>query len=121
MDPAIVYATTKGGDARNVPRTDPFSLPSKLRLLEISPTATRSRAAIWLATSSASAPEPLPQLMQPKPTRLKPSVSSAALTPALLSIAGTTREPGENEVLIQGFARSPLATAFRASSPAAII
>src|SRR5579863_3500272 len=44
-----------------------------------------------------------------------------SVRPAFVSIAGTTREPGENDVLTQGFARSPFATALRATSPAAII
>src|ERR1700722_9113518 len=98
-----------------------FKRPSKLRLPEIMPTATRSRAAIAAARASASAPEPLPQVMQPNPTRWKPRPSNASASPAFASIAGTTREPGENEVLTQGLVRNPLATALRASRPAAII
>src|SRR5215467_14698899 len=86
-----------------LPISDAFSRPSKLRLLEISPTATRSRAAISAAIGAASDPEPLPHAMQPNPARWKPSASSAADTPAFASIAGTTREPGENDVLIHGF------------------
>ena len=98
-----------------------FRRPSKFRLLEITPTATSSRAAISAAIAWASAPEPLPQLMQPKPTRWKPRAFSAWSRPALASMAGTTREPGEKEVFTQGLARSPFATALRASKPAAII
>ena len=44
-----------------------------------------------------------------------------SVRPAFVSIAGTTREPGENDVFTHGFARSPFATALRATRPAAII
>ena len=61
------------------------------------------------------------QLVQPKPTRLKPSLSRSFCRPDLSRYSATTCEPGASEVFTQGFALRPFATAFLASRPAATI
>src|SRR6202022_807834 len=61
------------------------------------------------------------QVVQPKPTRLKPSWSSSFCKPDLSRYSATTCEPGASEVLTQGLTVKPLATALRASSPAPTI
>ncbi len=96
------------------------SRPSKLRLVEITPSTTKSSCATASVTACGSGPAPPPQVMQPNPTRLKPSVSSASCSPARFSMADTTREPGENDVFTHGLACNPRAAALRASRPAAI-
>ena len=58
------------------------------------------------------------QVVQPKPTRLKPSLSRSPCRPALSRYSATTWEPGASEVLTHGLAFRPLATALRASRPA---
>src|SRR5512140_1880093 len=70
---------------------------------------------------AGSGPELPMQVVQPKPTRLKPSLSRSACRPALARYSATTCEPGASEVLTQGLTVRPLATALRASRPAAII
>src|SRR5215469_6397389 len=74
-----------------------------------------------LEISGASGPELPMQVVQPNATRLKPSLSRSACRPDLLRYSATTCEPGASEVLTQGLAVSPLATALRAKSPAPIM
>src|SRR3954453_18529842 len=69
--------------------------------------------------SSGSGPEFPMQVVQPKPTRLKPSLSRSAWRPDFLKYSSTICDPGASEVLTHGFVLSPLATALRASNPAA--
>ena len=61
------------------------------------------------------------QVVQPKPTRLKPSVSRSFCRPDFSRYSATTCEPGASEVFTHGFAFRPFATAFLASRPAATI
>ena len=61
------------------------------------------------------------QLVQPKPTRLKPMLSRSFCRPDLSRYSATTWLPGASEVFTQGFGFSPRATAFFASNPAATI
>jgi len=61
------------------------------------------------------------QVVQPKPTRLKPSASSGSCRPDFSRYSPTTCDPGASEVFTHGLERRPLATALRASSPAPII
>src|SRR5438270_6065830 len=68
--------------------------------------------------SSCSGPELPMQVVQPKPTRLKPSLSRSFCRPDLSRYSATTWEPGASEVFTHGFTDNPLATALRASSPA---
>ncbi len=59
------------------------------------------------------------QVVQPKPTRLKPSLSRSVWRPDFLKYSATICEPGASDVLTHGFVLRPLATALRASRPAA--
>ena len=61
------------------------------------------------------------QVVQPKPTTLKPSLSSDFCRPEAVRYSATTCEPGAREVFTQGLAVRPSAAALRASRPAAII
>src|SRR5438309_84840 len=61
------------------------------------------------------------QVVQPEPTRLKPSFSSGSVRPARSRYSVTTFEPGASDVLTHGFERSPRASALRARMPAPII
>ena len=61
------------------------------------------------------------QVVQPYPTRWKPSCSSGSVSPARSRYSVTTFEPGASEVLTHGFERRPRATALRARMPAPII
>jgi hypothetical protein len=70
--------------------------------------------------SSGSGPELPIQVVQPKPTRLNPTLSRSPCNPELARYSATTWLPGASEVLTQGFAFRPLAAALRASSPAPI-
>src|SRR3984957_19681013 len=70
--------------------------------------------------SSGSGPELPMQVVQPKPTRLKPTLSSSSCSPELARYSATTWLPGASEVFTQGFAVRPLAAALRARSPAPI-
>src|SRR5271157_1764228 len=74
-----------------------------------------------LEISGASGPELPMQVVQPKPTRLKPSASRSFCRPDLSRYSATTCEPGANEVLTHGLTVRPFAIAFRAKSPAAIM
>ena len=71
--------------------------------------------------SSGSGPELPMQVVQPKPTRLKPSVSRSFCSPDFARYSPTTCEPGASEVFTQGFEVRPFLTALRASRPAPII
>src|ERR1700712_4391360 len=70
--------------------------------------------------SSGSGPELPMQVVQPKPTRLKPTLSRSSCSPELERYSATTWLPGASEVLTQGLAFSPLAAALRANRPAPI-
>src|ERR1700675_4905379 len=70
--------------------------------------------------SSGSGPELPMQVVQPKPIRLKPTLSSASCRPEFERYSATTWLPGASEVLTQGFPVRPLAAPLRASSPAPI-
>src|ERR1700684_2620455 len=71
--------------------------------------------------ASCNGPEFPMQVVQPKPTRLKPSLSRSVWRPAFLKYSSTTCEPGASDVLTHGFTLNPFSTAFLASKPAAII
>src|SRR5207302_6718766 len=113
--------TTSGGDARKFARTSAFTRPSKLRLPDSTAAATRSCSLIALEISGASGPELPMQVVQPKPTRLKPSRSRSTWRPDLARYSATTCEPGASEVFTHGLTLRPLAYALRASSPAPTI
>src|SRR5215471_12805466 len=68
--------------------------------------------------SGGRGPELPMQVVQPKPTRLKPSPSRSFCSPDLSRYSATTCEPGASEVLTHGLTVRPLATALRASRPA---
>src|ERR1700691_5862482 len=76
---------------------------------------------IDLEISSGNGPELPMQVVQPKPTRLKPSLSRSCCNPDLARYSPTTCDPGASDVFTHGLAVRPFATALRASSPAAII
>src|SRR6218665_894222 len=94
--------------------------PSKLRLPDSTPAAIRPLSLIVLEIGAGSGPELPMQVVQPKPTRLKPSASSESCRPDLPRYSATTWDPGASDVLTQGLDVRPLATAWRASKPAAI-
>src|SRR5277367_3801276 len=73
-----------------------------------------------LEMSSCSGPEFPMQVVQPKPTRLKPTLSRSVWSPELERYSATTWLPGASDVFTQGFAFNPLAAALRASRPAPI-
>src|SRR5713226_1477153 len=95
--------------------------PSKLRLPLNTETTTRLRASTSAATSSGSGPLLPMHVVQPYPTRLKPSFSRYGVRPALFRYSVTTFDPGARLVFTHGWLESPRSTAFLASSPAAII
>src|SRR5947199_10165848 len=70
--------------------------------------------------SSGSGPELPMQVVQPKPTRLKPTLSRWSCRPELARYSATTWLPGASDVFTQGFAVRPLAAALRANNPAPI-
>src|SRR5436305_3817819 len=70
--------------------------------------------------SSGSGPELPMQVVQPKPIRLKPTLSRSFCRPELARYSATTWLPGASEVFTQGLALSPLAAALRANRPAPI-
>src|SRR5450759_5056529 len=70
--------------------------------------------------SGANGPELPIQVVQPKPTRLKPSLSSDFWSPEAERYSATTWLPGASEVLTQGLTPIPFAMALRASRPAPI-
>src|ERR1041384_1198591 len=73
-----------------------------------------------LDTFAGSGPELPMQVVQPKPTRLKPIASRYFCRPAFSRYSATTWLPGASEVLTQGLEVRPLATALRATRAAAI-
>src|ERR1700742_3805384 len=73
---------------------------------------------IDLEISSGSGPELPMQVVQPKPTRLKPILSRSFCRPELARYSATTWLPGASEVLTQGLTLRPLARALRARRPA---
>src|SRR5690606_4373028 len=94
--------------------------PSKLRLPERTPAAIRPLSLIVFEIGPGSGPELPMQVVQPKPTRLKPSASRSVCRPDLARYSPTTCDPGASEVLTHGLVFRPLATALRARRPAAI-
>src|ERR1700674_1016646 len=74
-----------------------------------------------LEVSGARGPELPMQVVQPKPTRLKPSLSRSFCRPDLSRYSATTWDPGASEGFTHGFTFRPLAIALRANSPAPII
>src|SRR5437867_5739923 len=95
--------------------------PSKLRLPLSTDTTTRLSASTSAATSSGSGPLLPMQVVQPYPTRLKPSCSRYGVRPALFRYSVTTFEPGAGLVFTHGWLDRPRSTARFASSPAPII
>src|SRR6201999_2643853 len=70
--------------------------------------------------SSGSGPELPMQVVQPKPTRLKPTLSRSVCNPELERYSATSWLPGASEDFTQGLGFNPSAAALRASSPAPI-
>src|SRR6202051_34388 len=70
--------------------------------------------------SSGSGPELPMQVVQPKPTRLKPTLSRSVCKPELARYSATTWLPGASDVFTHGLAFNPLAAALRANRPAPI-
>src|SRR5688500_3642706 len=60
-------------------------------------------------------------VVQPYPTRLKPSSSRYVVRPARRRYRVTTRLPGASDVFTHGFRFRPRLRAFRATRPAPII
>src|SRR6202012_4822200 len=100
--------------------TSALTRPSKLRLPESTAAPMMPLSLIDLEISSGSGPELPMQVVQPKPTRLKPTLSRSSCSPELERYSATTWLPGASDVLTQGFAVRPLAAALRASRPAPI-
>src|SRR5579875_1571497 len=94
--------------------------PSKLRLPESTDATTRSFSVIDFEIASGSGPELPMQVVQPKPTRLKPTLSRSSCRPEAARYSATTWLPGASEVFTQGLRVSPRSTALRASRPAPI-
>src|SRR5271169_6525401 len=95
--------------------------PSKLRFPDSTETTARSPSPTALEIGSGSGPELPMQVVQPYPTRLKPSCSSGSVRPARSRYSVTTFDPGASDVLTHGAERSPRETALRARIPAPII
>ena len=93
--------------------------PSKFRLPDRTDTPTRSVSSTAAAIGSASGPELPMQVVQPNPTRLKPSASSGSISPASSRYWVTTLDPGANEVFTHLGTVSPRSTARWATRPAA--
>src|ERR1700684_751224 len=91
--------------------------PSKFLLPDSTAAAMMPLSLIDFEISSGSGPELPMQVVQPKPIRLKPTLSSSSCNPELARYSATTWLPGAHEVLTQGLALHPLAAALRASSP----
>src|SRR5262249_39657504 len=70
--------------------------------------------------SSGSGPELPMQVVQPKPTRLKPTLSRSFCSPELARYSATTWLPGASEVFTHALAFNPLAAALRARRPAPV-
>src|SRR5436189_3879508 len=95
--------------------------PSKLRLPLRTDATTRLRASTSADTSSGSGPLLPMHVVQPYPTRLKPSASRYESSPAFRRYSVTTFEPGARLVFTHGCRLRPRWTAFRASRPAPIM
>src|SRR5207244_2071263 len=102
-------------------RTSPLIRPSKFRLPDSTDTTARPSSFTALEISGGSGPELPMQVVQPKPTRLKPSLSRSVCRPDLARYSATTCEPGASEVFTHGLTLRPLAAALRASRPAPTI
>src|SRR5688572_770881 len=94
---------------------------SKLRFPDRTLAAIRSLAVTVSSNSRSSGPELPMQVVQPKPTTLKPSRSRNGCRPVFMRYSLTTREPGASDVFTHGLVRRPSSIAFRASRPAASI
>ena len=94
--------------------------PSKLRLPDSTPAAIRPLSLMVFDTGAGSGPELPMQVVQPKPTRLKPSLSRSFCRPDFSRYSATTWLPGASEVLTHGFCFRPSRLALRASRPAPI-
>src|ERR1700684_4676215 len=81
----------------------------------------RSLSLIAFEISGGNGPELPMHVVQPKPTRLKPSLSRSFCKPDLFKYSPTTCEPGASEVFTHGLTVRPRAIASRAKSPAAIM
>src|SRR3954451_5009018 len=92
--------------------------PSKLRLPLRTEHTARSPSSTAAEISSGSGPEFPMQVVQPYPTRLKPSSSSGSSRPERLRYSVTTLEPGASDVFTHGWRCRPRARALRASRPA---
>src|SRR6478609_7059810 len=75
---------------------------------------------IDLEIGSGSGPELPMQVVQPKPTRLKPTLSRYFCRPAVSRYSATTCDPGASDVFTHGFEVRPRSAALRASRPAPI-
>src|SRR2546430_9245696 len=95
--------------------------PSKWRLPLNTDATTRLRASTSAETSSGSGPLLPMHVVQPYPTRLKPSASRYVSRPDLRRYSVTTFDPGARLVLTHGCRFKPRSTAFFATSPAPII
>src|ERR1700733_12624997 len=92
--------------------------PSKLRLPDRTETTARSLSCTAAEISGGSGPLLPMHVVQPYPTRLKPSSSRYSVRPARSRYSVTTLEPGASEVLTQGLTVRPFWTALRARIPA---
>src|SRR5690606_17093107 len=119
--PARAAATTSGGDARKFMRTSGWIRPSKFRLPESTAATSSAPSAIASETAGSSEPELPMQVVQPYPTRVKPSVSSGSTRSASWRYRITDWDPGASDVFTQGLLLRPARTAFRARSAAAIM
>src|SRR5437763_10693392 len=102
-------------------RTSPLIRPSKFRFPDSTDTTARPSSLTAREISGASGPELPMQVVQPKPTRLKPSLSRSTCRPDLARYSATTCEPGASEVFTHGLTLRPRAAALRASRPAPTI
>src|SRR6476646_5618919 len=94
--------------------------PSKFRLPLNTDTTTRLRDSTSADTSSGSGPLLPMHVVQPYPTRWKPSFSRYGISPDLTRYSVTTFDPGARLVFTHGLLVSPRSTAFLARRPAAI-
>src|SRR6476469_4187163 len=92
--------------------------PSKLRLPLSTEQTARSASLTAALISSGSGPELPMHVVQPYPTRLKPSCSRGSVSPARSRYSVPTLDPGASDVFTHGWLISPRAAALRASSPA---
>src|SRR4030095_3359497 len=95
--------------------------PSKLRLPLSTDATTRLRASTSADTSSGNGPLLPMHVVQPYPTRLKPSMSRYTSRPDLRRYSVTTFDPGARLVFTHGCRLSPRSPALFAPSPAPII